>query len=383
MRSASLGGGASENDGGSALSESWLRKERTARVLISAHTGRRRILKSAGVLLLAALVSLGGLPALARPSSAQTAAASSRAVIRPRITPTTSSSLLVLYWVATAPKGDTVDAVELNLETEAGTTVFRGRVPPSSGFVTPPLAQGKYKWSARARSKERGWGSWCSQRELVVTSPASSPTACAVRAHGLAKGGVISLTAPVTLSWSLSGQDGQTLKNETAQIHFSYDGKAWSLLGSTPVTSDTMRIVVRPTRRTYYRIGFAGTSDNSYSLSSRVLAYPRVTLSKPRKPAGRVVRNRTFTTTGILKPTHKTGSRCVKVYCYLWERNKWKLRKTVWATAGPGKGYTTYRASISLPTRGWWGLKAVHPQDSMHAYTGPTAITTRDLFFVN
>jgi hypothetical protein len=122
---------------------------------------------------------------------------------------------------------------------------------------------------------------------------------------------------------------------------------------------------VTPSNRTYYRVRFAG--DDSYESASS--AYRRVTpralVGAPRAPKT-MYAGRAKTAYGYLKPRHAAGSRPVRIYKYRRVAGRWKSYGYVNARAYNYSTYTKYSASVRLPYRGNWRLRAYHPADNGH-----------------
>jgi len=64
-------------------------------------------------------------------------------------------------------------------------------------------------------------------------------------------------------------------------------------------------------------------------------------------------------------PQHASGNtRALLFDCYRLEDSRWVLRKSVWATARDEDSHSECSAALTLPTRGWWRIKAHHGADS-------------------
>jgi hypothetical protein len=73
-----------------------------------------------------------------------------------------------------------------------------------------------------------------------------------------------------------------------------------------------------------------------------------------------LVRGRTYSVHGGLKPRHAAGSLAVKLRCYRRESGLWKLRKTVRAKVRDYSTYSRYSVNLALSSSGRWRLRASH-----------------------
>lgn len=124
----------------------------------------------------------------------------------------------------------------------------------------------------------------------------------------------------------------------------------------------------RPTRRTRYRVRFAGMPGEYASVSETVTVRPRAALSSPA-PTTAITRGRDFRVAGSLRPSHRVGARTVKVTAWHKEAGSWVLRHTVYATNLDRSGYTRYIAKMRVTRRGSWKFVAYVPGDMVHAAT--------------
>jgi hypothetical protein len=118
----------------------------------------------------------------------------------------------------------------------------------------------------------------------------------------------------------------------------------------------------KPTVNTSYRIRFLLVDRNAYltATSASKTVGVRAYVSVPIAPT-KMSHGRKYTVYGFLKPGHKVGSTPVRIYRYHLVSGKWKLYGSyVLARASAYSGFTKYTASIVLPSKGQWRLRAYH-----------------------
>jgi hypothetical protein len=131
------------------------------------------------------------------------------------------------------------------------------------------------------------------------------------------------------------------------------------------------------------------TAPNATTLNLDVHPKPKVSLTKAVAPSA-VRKGRRFTAYGFLKPRHRAGSYPVKFELYRSVRQRdgsyaWVLYRSVSARASdyrPNRRkawYTKYKATISLPYRGKWRIRAYHAADATYgpSYSSWRSITVR------
>lgn len=141
-----------------------------------------------------------------------------------------------------------------------------------------------------------------------------------------------------------------------------------SALASVTSDSGTFSFKVTPRSKTYYRARFAGEADHyAAEVSPSRYATPRHFVTEPRAPKT-VSRSKYYTIDGFLKPGHARGTKPVAIKCY--KRNSagvYKYHHTVFAKASDYSGYSKYKASVKLPHKGKWRLRAYAAGDANHA----------------
>ncbi len=117
-----------------------------------------------------------------------------------------------------------------------------------------------------------------------------------------------------------------------------------------------------------YHLVFASDGVHQAKTSGTVTVTPKVQLGAPVAPAS-VKRGKAFTAYGSLTPKHSSGSKTVKIKCYLKQSGSWKLKKTVTATNRNYQTATRYSAKFSLSFRGQWKLVADYAATAKYAAT--------------
>ena len=184
-------------------------------------------------------------------------------------------------------------------------------------------------------------------------------------------------TSASTVNWggeaSLTGEltDGAEpfTAGQQVRLEWSYNGTTWSLLQTLdPATPFTYGLAVAPTQKTRYRLVFEGDATHATATSLPVTVTPRVKLGTPAAPSA-VKKGSKFTAYGHLVPRHSSGSRTVKIKCYLKKSGAWKLQQTVTATNRYYKTYSRYSAKFALMARGSWKLVASTAASAKYAST--------------
>ena len=98
----------------------------------------------------------------------------------------------------------------------------------------------------------------------------------------------------------------------------------------------------------------------------------KATLGRPSLKTTRLVRGRTYSVSGTLKPRHTARTKPVKVYAYRYVKGKYRYYKSFSATASNYSTYSKYTTKMKLPYRGKWRLRAYHPVDAKHFATYST-----------
>ncbi|HET6352227.1 MAG TPA: hypothetical protein VFG89_08875 [Coriobacteriia bacterium] len=190
-------------------------------------------------------------------------------------------------------------------------------------------------------------------------------------------------TAPTPIvAWGGSGKVTGVLSNSTGALagrQVALYGKKSGVgasykrlaVASTDATG-TYNFTVKPTAVMTYDVRFEG--DAAYLPTANVpdvKVRPYAYLTAPTVPKT-VKKNKTFTSTGYLRPKHSTGAYSVSVKCYL--KNSAGVYKWVKTVKARNVYYnssktTKYSAKIKLPKKGKWKLVAYVPGGNDHAAT--------------
>ncbi len=133
----------------------------------------------------------------------------------------------------------------------------------------------------------------------------------------------------------------------------------WVRLGmaSAGPTPGSYVFVVRPTAQTFYRFAFSGSGLNAASDGSVAVLARLQLLGAPVSPS-QVRAGKAFAVSGHVKPHLANGKKMIRVAGYQRSHGRWLLKRTWMAVNRAYKGYTKYRVSLKLPTRGAWRLQA-------------------------
>jgi hypothetical protein len=151
-------------------------------------------------------------------------------------------------------------------------------------------------------------------------------------------------------------------------------------VGATALTDSNGRFTfrIRPYWRRYYRVRFAGVPGSLIpAYSGERVVLPRASVSVPSAPPT-MSPAAAFTVRGTLRPWHPVGREgLVRVYRYRYERGEWKRYGYVVAKTGQRTDDgTPYAASVRLPWRGTWRLRAFAPTDYWHGYAWSPGVAT-------
>ncbi len=162
---------------------------------------------------------------------------------------------------------------------------------------------------------------------------------------------------------------GAPLAGRKVRLQSSANGKTWATIATltTNGAGEVSRTRLPRTTR-YYRFIYDGTSGLYLGKTSNwVKIAPGVSVTRPSGPS--VVRpGRTFTSTGYLKPKHKSGTKPVVVKAYRLESGNWVYKKGFKATASNYRSYTKYSARVKL-TKGVWRIRTHHRADALNSST--------------
>jgi hypothetical protein len=195
-------------------------------------------------------------------------------------------------------------------------------------------------------------------------------------------------TAPTSLaagaSFALAGDvlwNAEGVPGETMRLEVSGDGVSWSDSGVRAVTGPQGHFAFspRPTIRTYYRVSLSAGWWNLAARSGVVSVRPRATTSASVAPSA-ARRSHSFSVYGYVAPKHASGTYLVTLNFYLRNahgayvyHHHVHARRSYYSSTR-----TKYKATVSLPHRGKWRVRAYH-SDAGHSpsYSGYDYITVR------
>lgn len=139
----------------------------------------------------------------------------------------------------------------------------------------------------------------------------------------------------------------------------------------TTVEDGSYRFSVRPGRRLYYRVRFAGTRNQLPSVSRAVPVSPKARLLL-REPTVTVRGGRPFAVTGTLVPERPAVPAPVEIDVSLWDADdrSWIAYRTYTTVCSREDGHTRFVRYLTLP-RGTWRIRAkaagTHLYDTTYA----------------
>lgn len=148
-----------------------------------------------------------------------------------------------------------------------------------------------------------------------------------------------------------------------------YGATSWARVGQTTASeAGDYSFSVKPTKRTSYWVRHLGSVNYLPAYAPTVTITPKAYLTAPSVPTT-VRREVTFTTSGLIRPRHASGTRCVKVTGYRLESGKWIARRSVLTTNYTYSSTTTrYSGRLRLGA-GRWKIVASVTTNSQHAAT--------------
>ncbi len=174
----------------------------------------------------------------------------------------------------------------------------------------------------------------------------------------------------------MSGATALSGKTVVLQQSFTATGTYTDVgTGATTNASGAFSFTVKPYWKRYYRVRFAGDDDYLAATSAYRYALPRAWASTPVAPAS-MRTTVTATVWGYLKPWHPANRSLVRIYRYRYYGGKWVAYSYVWAKTSNYLSYSKYAASVRLPYKGYWRLRAYAPADAWHAAAWSSAYDT-------
>lgn len=180
-------------------------------------------------------------------------------------------------------------------------------------------------------------------------------------------------TAVQTIRFSVKRADGRYWDNgawvtieKWHSIPYTSGASTWA----TTWTPDSTFVKSGSAITVQVRARDAAGNERTVSIDSNKRV--KATLWRPALKTTSLVRGRTYSVSGILKPRHTAGSKPVKVYAYRYVKGKYRYHKSFSATASNYSTYSKYTTKVKLPYRGKWRLRAYHPADTKHLATYST-----------
>ena len=112
-----------------------------------------------------------------------------------------------------------------------------------------------------------------------------------------------------------------------------------------------------------------GVTPAKVSYTTTFMSHLSLTTASVTTPVVRpvLVRGRTYSVHGSLKPRHAAGSPAVQLRRFRRECGQWRLRRTVHAKVRDYSTYSRYSVRLALPSHGKWRLQASHRCDEHRA----------------
>lgn len=195
-----------------------------------------------------------------------------------------------------------------------------------------------------------------------LRAPSVTSTAPAIAPYG----GGVTISSTVTLDdWRLRNLPATVICNP-------YGAPSWTAVAeATSTATGTLRVVVRPAKQTRYRLktrwatGPLGISIG-WGYGPIVTITPRAYLTVTGAPES-IGPGRVFKVSGSHKPSHSTVA-TGHVVVGAWKRTPSKTWKYYRSFSARNSGSGWY-ASVALPTKGAWLIRATVPADTSHAGT--------------
>jgi Tol biopolymer transport system component len=166
-------------------------------------------------------------------------------------------------------------------------------------------------------------------------------------------------------------KSGWGMPGKTVYLQSASPGGAFSDTGAHAHTDaeGAFHFLAWPTKKTHYRIRFAGSAPYAASTSDGAFyVWPKAWVGRAIAPST-MKRSKAATVYGYLKPRHSAGSYPVRIYKDRLVAGKWVSYGYDNAKAANYRTYSKYSRSIKLTVKGRWRLRAYAPDDSGHAAT--------------
>jgi len=171
------------------------------------------------------------------------------------------------------------------------------------------------------------------------------------------------------LTGSLVDTTGTLEPNKNVTLQYSYNKVTLYTKATLSSATGLYSTYVAPAKATYYRIHFGGDAAFGAADSAWVKVTPRVYLTTPTGSTT-VYKSRYYTYYGYMKPRQTSGTKPVRIVCYLrTSTGSYVAKKTYYATASNYSSYSKYAAAVRLPYAGRWRIRAYFPATSYYAAT--------------
>jgi len=151
-------------------------------------------------------------------------------------------------------------------------------------------------------------------------------------------------------------------------LYYSFDGQDFIPLSAQNYSGGTFSFPsFYQWRKTWYMVVYEGT-DISSTNAQTVAFGCYASIYNPSAPSTMYV-NRSKTVYSYLKPRHTAGTYPVRIYKYKKVNGSWRSYGYVKAKAQNYSDFTKCVASVKLPSKGSWRLRAYAVADASHAAT--------------
>lgn len=190
---------------------------------------------------------------------------------------------------------------------------------------------------------------------LTYGYPAKAPViTTGFASRNLPYGGSTTVTGTVSFEGAPLGDTTVVLLSKV------YGAADWSYSRDVTTTSEgTYIFTLKPSTRTAYMLFSMGDFEYKDAATTPAWVYVKPQVGNPGAPSVMYV-NRAASVWAFLKPRHTAGSYPVRIYKYRYVNGAWKSYGYVTAKAANYSSYTKATASVKLPYRGRWRLRAYH-----------------------
>lgn len=198
---------------------------------------------------------------------------------------------------------------------------------------------------------------------LTYGFPTKQPVlTAAFGSKSLPFGGSTTVTGTVTF------EGAPRADNTVVLLSKAYGAADWRYARETTTAADgSYSFSVKPTGKTAYMVFSLGDLEYIDVATTPVWVSVKAWVGNPAAPTTMYV-NKAASVWALLKPQHSAGSYPVRIYKYRYVSGTWKSYGYVNAKAANYSSYTRATASVKLPYRGRWRLRAYH-SDAGHLAT--------------